>query len=193
MHFVIALVLLWAGLLLVGTTNTSLTLTQVSCAKGTVADTCSPSTPAPAKAAGIQPGDTLVSYDGKALKSWDAFITAVQDGGTKPATVVYKRDGVVHTTTVTPVTVKDSSGQTLLIDPAKDPRPAPKIGVSSVRTTHYNALSAVPQAFATFGTGVSDTVTGLGKLPSQIAHAFDKGRTAANSPASRGRRRRDRR
>jgi membrane-associated protease RseP (regulator of RpoE activity) len=184
MHFVIALVLLWAGLLLVGSTSTSLTLTQVTCAKGTISDTCSPTTPAPAAAAGIKPGDKLISYDGKALKDWDAFTKAVQAAGTKPATVVYQRDGVLHTASLTPVTVKDENGQTLLIDPKKDPRPAPKIGVSSVKTTHYNALSAVPEAFATFGTGVSETVTGVSKLPSEIAHAFDKGRTADNSPAS---------
>jgi membrane-associated protease RseP (regulator of RpoE activity) len=83
---------------------------------------------------------------------------------------------------MTPATVTDSAtGKTLLLANGK---PAPKIGVSSVKTTTYNVLSAIPTTFSTFGSGVSQTVTGVTKLPSQVGHAFDKGRQADNSPAS---------
>jgi membrane-associated protease RseP (regulator of RpoE activity) len=182
MHFVIALVLIWIGLLLVGTTKTSLTLTNVGCVKALVTDTCSASTPAPAQAAGLQPGDTLVSYDGVALTSWNQFSQTVQDHGLAPATVVFKRGGVLKTVTLTPSTVTDSTtGKPLLL---ADGKPAPKIGVSSVKTTTYNAFTAVPVTFSTFGSAISQTVTGVSKLPSEVAHAFDPGRTANNSPAS---------
>ncbi|MDX6246360.1 MAG: hypothetical protein QOE76_4083 [Frankiales bacterium] len=182
MHFVIALVLIWMGLLLVGTTKTSLTLTSVGCVKAQVSDTCSKATPAPAQAAGLLPGDTLISYDGVKLTSWDQFSQTVQAHGLAPATVQYERDGVLKTVTMTPATVTDSTtGKALLLANGK---PAPKIGVSSVKTTTYNALTAIPVTFSTFGSGVSQTVTGVTKLPDQISRAFDKGRTAANSPAS---------
>ena len=181
MHFVIALVLFWAILLLIGTTTVGLKLTSVTCARGSTDTVCTTNAPAPALAAGLRPGDTLVSYDGKALKDWDAFTVAVQDAGLAPATVVVKRDGALKTFSVTPVTVKDSTGKVLLTDKNK---PAPKLGVSSVKTTSYNALTAVPKAFALFGETTKETVVGLGKLPSAITHLFDKGRSADNSPAS---------
>jgi membrane-associated protease RseP (regulator of RpoE activity) len=181
MHFVIALVLFWAVLLLIGTTNVSLKLTSVTCARGSVDTKCSATAPAPALAAGLRVGDTIVSYDGKTLKDWDAFTLAVQDAGVKPATVVVKRDGQLKTFNLTPVTVKDANGKVLLTD--KD-KPAPKLGVSSVKTTDYSVLTAVPKAFTLFGETTKETVTGLGKLPSAITHLFDKDRSADNSPAS---------
>jgi membrane-associated protease RseP (regulator of RpoE activity) len=183
MHFVIALVLIWIGLLLVGTSNTTLTLDSVGCVKVLTTDTCGASTPAPALAAGLKPGDTLISYDGVPLTSWEQFTKAVQTGGFAPATVVAKRDGVVKTFTMTPAQVKDpATGKVLLGDNKK---PAPKIGVGpKIHSVSYNVFSAVPEAFATFGSGVSQTVTGVTKLPSEIGHAFDTGRQADNSPAS---------
>ena len=181
MHFVIALVLFWAVLLLIGTTKIDLTLHSVTCARGSIATTCTPTAPAPALAAGLRPGDTLVSYDGKALKNWDSFTQAVQDGGVAPATVVVKRDGVLKTFTLTPVSVKDATGAVLKLANGK---PAPKLGVSSAVTKHYNVLSAVPETFSLFGQTTVETVKGLGKLPSAITHLFDRGRSAANSPAS---------
>ena len=182
MHFVIALVLLWATLLLVGTAKETLTLDSVSCVKALTTDTCSAGVPAPALRAGLAAGDTLVSYDGTALTSWAQFTEAVQAGGTSPATVVVRRGGALRTFTMTPTTVKDPAGKVLL---GANGRPAAKIGVGSqVKSTDYTVLSAVPAAFSTFGTGVVQTVKGIGKLPGQLTHLFDKDRSAENSPAS---------
>ena len=183
MHFVIALVLIWIGLLLVGTSNATLTLDSVSCARASTDQACVSGTPAPALNAGLKPGDTLVSYGGKSIKNWAAFQKAVQDGGVVPVAVVVKRDGALKTFTMTPVTVIDpTTHQTLLGDNNK---PAPKIGVGPViKYTTYNVLSAVPTAFSTFASGVSQTVTGVTKLPSEVGHAFGAHRTADNSPAS---------
>jgi membrane-associated protease RseP (regulator of RpoE activity) len=183
MHFVIALVLIWIGLLLVGTSNATLTLNSVSCARASTDEACISSTPAPALNAGLEQGDTLVSYDGKPIKDWTAFQQDVQDGGLNPVTVVVKRDGALKTFTMTPVTVIDpTTHQTLL---GSDNKPAPKIGVGpQIKHTTYNVFSAIPTTFSTFGSGVSQTVSGVTKLPGEIARAFDKGRNASNSPAS---------
>ncbi|MDX6255846.1 MAG: hypothetical protein QOJ11_2180 [Frankiales bacterium] len=183
MHFVIALVLIWIGLLLVGTTKQTLTLDSVSCARATASQTCTPASPAPALAAGMKPGDTLVSYNGKPVKTWAAFSTDVQNGGLSPATVVVSRDGVLKTFTMTPATViNPTTGKTLV---GQDNKPLPKIGVGPVNQhTTYNVLTAIPTTFSTFGSAVSQTVTGVSKLPSQVAHAFGANRTADNSPAS---------
>ena len=181
MHFVIALVLFWAVLLLIGTSTVGLKLTSVTCARGTVETKCTATAPAPAQAAGLRAGDTLVSYDGKAVKDWDGFTKAVEAGGVAPSTVVVKRDGVLKTFSLTPVTVTDSTGAVLK---GTNGKPAPKLGVSSLQETSYNVLTAVPKSFTLFGETTKETVVGLGKLPSAITHLFDKGRSADNSPAS---------
>jgi membrane-associated protease RseP (regulator of RpoE activity) len=183
MHFVIALVLIWIALLLVGTTKQTLTLDSVSCVKVLTSDTCGSSTPAPALSAGLKPGDTLVSYDGKPVTSWADFSTDVRNGGLSPATVVVSRNGALKTFTMTPSTVIDPTTGKTLVD--SNNKPVPKIGVGPVsQHTTYNVLSAIPTTFSSFGSAVSQTVTGVTKLPSEVANAFDKGRTADNSPAS---------
>jgi membrane-associated protease RseP (regulator of RpoE activity) len=175
MHFVIALVLLWAGLLLVGSTKETLTLDTVTCVKVYTTDTCGATTPAPAQQAGIKAGDQLVSYDGTRLTSWDQFTTLVGNAGFKPATVVVRRDGQLKTFTLTPAAVTVSGTA----------QPLPKIGVAGqILTKHYNVATAVPASFSTFGQAVDETFSGLGKLPGEVSRAFDKGRTADNSPAS---------
>jgi membrane-associated protease RseP (regulator of RpoE activity) len=182
MHFVIALVLFWAVLLLIGTSKATLTLDSVGCVRVTTDQICAAGLPAPASDAGVQAGDTLVSYNGVPLKSWEKLSSAVAAGGFKPATLVVDRGGVRRAFTMTPAEAKDAKGKVLL---GTDNKPAPKIGVSPViDTTHYNVLTAVPETFVLFGETTKETVTGLGKLPTAISHLFDKGRSADNSPAS---------
>ncbi|MFM9373088.1 M50 family metallopeptidase [Streptomyces sp. Da 82-17] len=49
--------------------------------------------PAPAKAAGLEPGDTIVAFDGKPVSEWSVLQDRIRDT-TGPATITVERDGV---------------------------------------------------------------------------------------------------
>jgi len=54
---------------------------------------------APAKQAGLQEGDTIVSINGVALSSWEELTSVVRANEAGAATIVYERDGEQRTTT----------------------------------------------------------------------------------------------
>lgn len=57
---------------------------------------------APAAAAGIQPGDVIVSVDGRAVSTFADAAAIIQDAPGRALPVVIERDGVQQTVTVTP-------------------------------------------------------------------------------------------
>jgi membrane-associated protease RseP (regulator of RpoE activity) len=60
---------------------------------------CKPGDPvAPAKAAGLQPGDRLISFNGVRLQRWDQLTGLIRDNAAGRAVITYERDGVVSTT-----------------------------------------------------------------------------------------------
>jgi membrane-associated protease RseP (regulator of RpoE activity) len=110
MNLVIATVLL--GVVLVGfrVPSPSSTVDTVSqCVLPTTATasgtgTCTATDPvAPAAAAGILPGDRVVSYDGHAVTSWDQLSGLIRDTGATQVQVVLQRNGKTVTTSVTPI------------------------------------------------------------------------------------------
>ena len=48
---------------------------------------------APAAAAGIEPGDTVVSYDGTEITSWEQLSGLIRDTGEQEVPIVVERDG----------------------------------------------------------------------------------------------------
>lgn len=65
---------------------------------------CTDADPAsPAVAAGLKVGDTVVSFDGKPVDSWDQLATAIRGAAGKQATMVVQRDGREVNLTITPV------------------------------------------------------------------------------------------
>ena len=56
----------------------------------------------PAKAAGLRLGDWIVSAGGRPVRSNDDLTAAIQAADGASLTVVYRRDGVQHTATLTP-------------------------------------------------------------------------------------------
>jgi membrane-associated protease RseP (regulator of RpoE activity) len=61
---------------------------------------CRPGDPAsPAAKAGLRPGDTITSFNGTAITSWDQLKRLVRANDAGTATIGYLRDGVAHTAT----------------------------------------------------------------------------------------------
>lgn len=66
----------------------------------------------PAKAAGVKPGDTIVSVDGEEVGSWAAFVDAIQSANGKPVSLTVRRDGQLVNLSVTPQKGKNEFGDT---------------------------------------------------------------------------------
>ncbi|NTW38975.1 MAG: site-2 protease family protein [Cellulomonadaceae bacterium] len=137
-------------------------------AAGTACTADDPATPA--AAAGLEVGDTLVSYGGAAIATWADFQAAIKatDGGDIP--LVVERDGEQVTLSVSPVTadrpVLDADGAVVL-DDAGDvvTAPARYLGVSPTAALERQPVSAVPAAV---WSGVAGTAAVVVTLPARM-------------------------
>jgi len=105
MNLLIAVVLLAVILVGFGTPAYTTTLSNVQeCLPADPAATeCAADDPAgPGAVAGLRPGDTVLSWGGTPVESWDEVRAAIADGGAGPAAVVIERDGSREQLTVTP-------------------------------------------------------------------------------------------
>ena len=67
-------------------------------------DECTPDMPvAPANAAGLRPGDELISVAGTQVKTWDDVRVAIRGNLDKPMTIVFERDGQQQTVEAKPL------------------------------------------------------------------------------------------
>jgi membrane-associated protease RseP (regulator of RpoE activity) len=109
MNLVLAVVLLTMLVSVFGIKReTTLTLEKVSAcvipADAPVGRTCLPSDPrAPGAAAGLRPGDTVVSFAGKPLSSWEEIRTAIRANPGRSVPMEVDRAGSRLSLTVTPV------------------------------------------------------------------------------------------
>src|SRR5690625_1432737 len=73
---------------------------------------------APALAAGVEPGDKLVSLAGVELESWDEFSAMIRQTPSEPTALVVERDGELIDLSITPMVVPrevfDESGELVL-------------------------------------------------------------------------------
>jgi membrane-associated protease RseP (regulator of RpoE activity) len=127
---------------------------------------CKPGSPAPAKAAGLQAGDLIVSVDGKPTPTWTDVSTTVQKlHGTVP--FVIERDGKDQTVNVdvaTVLSVPTSQQQ------SANPKVAPvgAIGVSHSYYVTYNPLDALGGTLGYTGQMFVGVWDGIKALPSMI-------------------------
>jgi membrane-associated protease RseP (regulator of RpoE activity) len=172
MHFALAFVLLIALALIVGqASNTSTTIGAVTtCVPANVKaldqGSCQHSPgPAPARKAGIRPGDKIVAIAGKPVHTWvqlGAVIRAQPAG--KPVPVVVQRGGKRLTLSVTPVAVPGRNGSYLGIGDA----------LVFQRASPLGALSFAGSAFGQVLTGSAQAVA---KLPAALPDLFAKNRS----------------
>ncbi len=153
--------------------------------------------PGPAAAAGIEPGDAIVSWDGVVTPTWDEVRAAVaaSDGSAVP--VVVRRGGVERTVTVAPVLTADGA-RVAGIQAAVEYRPeSPGQAASAAWQLFTGTLGVVvrlPQAVwdvgASLATGAPRdpagvvSVVGVGRLAGQITGDAGAGGSGAGTAAT---------
>jgi membrane-associated protease RseP (regulator of RpoE activity) len=107
MNLVIATVLfifLFTGIGVVGTTTTIGGVSECVLPVTSSRQTCLPTDPqSPASAAGIKPGDRVVSINGEPVDTWEAGTALIRESDGSPLTFVVDRDGTSLSLSVTPV------------------------------------------------------------------------------------------
>ena len=117
---------------------------------------------APAAAAGLKPGDTIVSFNGAPITDWEGVRDAIRANPERQVTLVVERDGASRTVTVSPILddrpvfdadgnpVVGSDGQVVTekvgflgVTPSRDLVPQP---VSEVPGLHRRRRSRRPRA-----------------------------------------------
>ena len=166
MHFVMAFLLLWSLLTFVGVPSSSqIQIQDVSSIAGKTS---------PAAAAGIRPGDIVVSIAGKAVGgNADALTHAIQSHPGQPIPVVVDRGGRRLSLTVTP-----ANGRAVHEKGAVAPKGTAPYGVIGVGlgspTVRTNPIHAVGTTAVDIGHFTGTTVSLVGRLfsPSSISSWF---------------------
>lgn len=107
MNLIIGVVLMGVLLMGFGTAQPTTTLSTVNACQVAygepVPEDLTNCTKTPAAAAGLQPGDTIKSFDGREVTDWNSFTEWVRASAGKTVPLVYERGGKTVTTSITPV------------------------------------------------------------------------------------------
>jgi membrane-associated protease RseP (regulator of RpoE activity) len=165
-------------------TTTVSSVSQCVIAQSENRDTCKKSDPAsPAAAAGLKPGDKIVSFDGVRTDDWNKLSDLIRSDPGKPVTIVVDRKGqqvTLHATIATnQVAKKDSSGQIVQGKYVS----AGFLGFSAATGIVQQDFG---QSVSWMGARVGDAVDSIAALPGKIPGlwnaAFDGGKRAPDSP-----------
>lgn len=158
MNLLIAFVLMAVVMLGMGLPTATTTLGTVSqCvipADDDPTRACTDADPAaPGAAAGLRPGDEVVSYDGTPVESWDQLTDLIRASGGEATPIVVERAGEQVELTVTPVTaerpVYDEDGYAVVDDDGQlVTEPAGFLGVTAVEAREATPVLEVPQVVA---------------------------------------------
>ena len=166
MNLVIATVLyliLFSG---IGVMTSTTTIGYVAeCVKPVTSteQTCAASdAPSPAAAAGLTPGDTVISVAGKPVTTWDSGTTVIRDRAGKPTDFVVERDGVQRTVSITPIATErykiDDAGN-LVLD-ANDQPIVVTVGYVGIGPEAVREAQSPSVAL----TAVGDNIVGVGHI-----------------------------
>ena len=153
-HFVLALVALWALFAVVGVTTPIATVQKLVPIVGG----------SPASRAGLQPGDQIVTFDGKSATNWSAFQAYIADHANAPIHLMVKRGSETVAVTATPTergSVSDNIGP---ISTASDHTGF--LGIEPATQRRYHGLlGSVPHAIGNFWSNqLLGTFQGIGAL-----------------------------
>jgi membrane-associated protease RseP (regulator of RpoE activity) len=172
MHFLIAFVLLWAVAVGIGSVPASSTkVTVAGCVPAGQYALCTAKDPkSPAKLAGLRTGDTIVSVAGQQVHSYPGLVSKIKkEPPGKPVKLVVRRDGQLIN--LTPI----------LVRPHWDAKK--KISFLGITQSQVykqaGPITALGQAASGFGTIVTESVSGLAKIPCAIPVLFAKDRSSS--------------
>ena len=175
MNLVIAVALLLVAYVGIGIPTASTTLSNVSecivAADAPAGTECSPDDPAaPGAAAGLRPGDRLVSWDGTEVTSWAQVSGLIRGTGDRTVPVVVERDGAEVELTVTPVVaerpVVDEDGFVVTDDAGEVvTRPVGFLGVSPREEVQRRPVG---EALAVTAEGTWETAKVVVTLPARV-------------------------
>lgn len=107
MNLLLAFVITTATIMGIGWSQPTTTIDQVVPTNSELGITENGTDPTPALAAGLQPGDTLLAWDGTAIETWEQTRTLIAQMPKSGADVVVERGGQTVETHVVPVLDKD--------------------------------------------------------------------------------------
>lgn len=180
MHGVMALLLAWASLTLVGVPSSShIGVAAFTPWQGHTLNA--------AQLAGIKVGDRIVSVDGTPITSATTLVTLVHDHTNSPIVVVVERDGRTLTLHATPV-----DGRTLIVNGQKlatGTTPEGYLGIELVaQSVRTSPLAAIPQSFSNVGHMFTTSIAAIGHVfsPAQFSSLFHQvaSPAAANNPST---------
>ncbi|WP_350347108.1 site-2 protease family protein [Agromyces sp. G08B096] len=194
MNLVLGVVLFGVVVMGFGLPQTTTTVGSVSeCALPATSErqTCEPGDPAaPGAAAGLEPGDRIVSIDGEPIGSWEESTAIIREHPGDEIVVVVERDGAERSLEVTPMLSEryalDADGQPVTDadgDPVTTEAGFVGIGPTVARVPQpvTEVLPAVGQQIA----GVAGVIVNLPQRMIDIANAaFGPGERDPNGPMS---------
>jgi membrane-associated protease RseP (regulator of RpoE activity) len=138
--------------------------------------TCSQSdTASPAAAAGIKPGDVVVSIGGQAVTSWESGTSIIRDSPDSPLVFDLQRDGAPVSVTVTPLPTErydiDESGN-LVLDANGDPVVV-TVGYVGVGPESVREQQSPLVALGFLGGNVVDVGRIIIDLPNRMTQVWD--------------------
>lgn len=188
-HFAVGIVLIYVMAVSTGLPNldrapTPAVVSAVSQCIAVRADgSCQPGSPAPARDAGLQPGDRLLAVAGTPVHNFDELVQAVQSRS-GPTTFRFERAGQQRTVLIdiarVPISALGGQGSELV----------GAIGVTPQRpdavTLRYGPVDAVGKTVTFAGTMFVNTWQALKQFPQRIPSLLDRiaGENRPNSPLS---------
>ncbi len=144
----------------------------------------------PGAAAGLQPGDQLVSLGGTPITSWAQSTAIIRDSAGKTLPLVVKRDGVETTLSVTPLLtqryVLDDKGQ--VVENADGTKQTEDVGFVGIGAASELVPQPVTAVFPFIGENIASTVGIVANLPQRLYDvaqaAFGPGERDPNGPIS---------
>lgn len=132
--------------------------------------------PAPAAAAGLQPGDTVVAIGTMKVTTWDELSAAIAQAGGETVALSYERDGELVTTSVTPLVterpVTDRFGVPQYDDQGQlRTEPRGFLGVAPAYITVHQPLTQVPHMLGQSFAGTFDVILSLPQRMVDVWHA----------------------
>lgn len=194
MNLVIAFVLfsvLLMGFGQVQSTNNVASVSQCVLAATSTQTACAAGDPvSPGAAAGVLPGDTLVSFDGQPLTDWNATTAIIRESAGRALSVVVIRNGTQVPLTITPVATErlEYTAEGVPVMGADGKQAVSTVGFVGISPQAGFVPQPVTAVIPAMGANIAGVVNVIANLPERLGGvanaAFGSGQRDVNGPIS---------